>query len=62
MSELGDASLLSRLAPDLERVDLGYNKLSEVDGLYSLPKLTHIVLGYNNITGRVFQRMIRISE
>ena len=53
MSELGDASLLSRLAPDLERVDFGYNKLSEVDGLYSLPKLTHIVLGYNNITGRV---------
>ena len=51
MSELGDPSLLSRLAPDLERVDFGYNKLSEINGLDSLPKLTHLALGYNNLVG-----------
>lgn len=52
MSELGaDPSLLSKLAPDLERVDFGYNKLNEINGLDSLPRLTHLSLGYNNLAG-----------
>ena len=51
ISELGDSSLLSRLAPVLEHIDLGYNKLSEINGLDSLPKLTHLILGYNNLLG-----------
>ena len=51
MSELGESSLLSRLAPDLERLDFAYNKLNEINGLDSLPKLTHLILGYNNLAG-----------
>ena len=51
ISELGDSSVLSRLAPDLERVDFGYNELREIAGLDSLPKLTHVILGHNALSG-----------
>ena len=43
--------MLSRLAPDLERVDFGYNELREIAGLDSLPKLTHVILGHNALSG-----------
>jgi hypothetical protein len=50
MIDLGDHSLFARLTPSLERVDLGFNQLTEVDGLNGLPNLTHISLGFNRLT------------
>ncbi len=45
----GEDGLFARLSPSLERVDLSFNQLTEVDGLDGLHRLTHLSLGFNRL-------------